>query len=248
MTLIKVGSINDFAVKAKENVLKEKSFLKGINTFLSLNEVSRDIPPNSFELITSSDQRGIGLHSIELKEGFEGFLQNYLNSTNEIYFVAWSYDFSGQPVNFYPGVNANSEDVMFPMKVGTLKEFFGEGINLFPKRQVKGGIAIRIQIWESDAKVRNFGKAMIETADAIKKSGLNNLLSLISLGIGVPGATITMVEEAAIELAKVIGIILKTNGDDYVDFFEGYYASDKIWEIGEDAKSGNSSILTLNKY
>jgi hypothetical protein len=89
---------------------------------------------------------------------------------------------------------------------------------------------------------------MSDTADAIEKSKLNNLLSLISLSTGVSGATITLIKDAAIELAKVIGIILQANGNDYVDFYEGYYASDQIWTVGEETYQGNSSILKLNKY
>jgi hypothetical protein len=248
MALIKVGSINNFAVTAKEPVIKKNPFLKGIRTFSALNELSKEFTPDLFELITSTDQRGVAIKSIKLTEGFEGFLQKYLNPTNEIYFVAWAWDLSGQPVNIYPGSNFNAQDVIIPMKVGNIREFIGQGINLFPKRRIKGGIAIRIQLWESDQNVRNFGKAMTETADAIKKSDLNNLLSLFSMATGVTGVTINLIKEASIELAKVIGIILQSNGDDYVDFFEGYYASDTAWTIEDESYIGNSSVLTLNKY
>jgi hypothetical protein len=89
---------------------------------------------------------------------------------------------------------------------------------------------------------------MTETADAIKKSDLNNLLTLISMATGVTGVTINLIKEASIELAKVIGIILQSNGDDYVDFFEGYYASDTAWTIEDESYQGNSSVLTLSKY
>jgi hypothetical protein len=248
MALIKVGSINDFAVNVNDAAKRKKPFLKGIHTFSALNEISRDVPPDSFDLITSEEQRGVGLKSIMLNEGFEGFLEKFLNPTNEIYFIAWAWDLSGQPINQYPGAGVNHQNVIIPMKVGSVREFIGQGINLFPKRQVKGGIAIRIQLWECDEKVRSFGKAMTETADAIEKSKLNNLLSLISLTTGVAGATITLIKEASIELAKVIGIILQTNGDDYVDFYEGYYASDQIWTSGNETYHGNSSVLTLDKY
>lgn len=248
MALIKVGSINNFAVSAKSTVKIAKPFLKGIKTFAALSEVSRDVEPDSFELITSVDQRAVALKKIQLTQGFEGFMQKVFDPTNELYFVAWAWDLSGQPINLYPGENINSTDVIIPIQVGRVKDFIGQGINLFPKRHVKGGIVIRIQLWESDQNVRSFGKAMSDTADAIKKSELNNLLSLISLATGVTGATITLIKDASIELAKVIGIILQANGDDYVDLFEGYYASDQNWSTGEDTYNGNSSILALNKY
>lgn len=170
MALINFGSINDFAVSAKESVIKENPFLKGINTISKLNEFSRVNTRDSllhsnsseslFEYVTSKEQRGLALKSIMLTEGHDGLLDKILNTTNEIYFFAWAWDLSGMPVNVYPGQNTKSQDVIIPMKVGSVRKFIGQGINLFPKRFVKGGIEIRIQIWESDKEMRNFGKAM----------------------------------------------------------------------------------------
>lgn len=248
MALIEIGSINSFAVSANARAMKQKPYLRGIRSFSELKEVSSNIPPDSFELITSTDQRGVGLKSLQLTEGFEGFLQDFLNKTDEIYFFAWAWDLSGVPVNLYPGSNIDSKEVIIPIKVGHIREFIGEGINLFPKRYVKGGIAVRIQLWESDQNVRNFGKAMSDTADAISKSSLNHLLSSISLVTGVSGTTVTLIKDAALQLANLVGTILKANGDDYVDFFEGYYSSDQAWTTGNESHTGNSSILTLNKY
>ena len=248
MALIKTGSMSQFAVAARQPLISQKTFLKGINTFSSLYEVSREIPADTFEFVTSSDQRGVALKSIRLSRGFEGFLQRLLNKTNEVYFIAWAFDLSGMPVNLYPGNNLSYQDVIIPIKSGKLREFIGQGINLFPKRQVVGGITIRIQLWESDQEIRTFGKAMADTADAIQKSKLNNLLSLISMATGVTGATITLIKEASIELTKVIGTILQANGNDYVDFFEGYYPSDSVWVAGNEVSKGNSAVLTLSKY
>lgn len=248
MALHTKGSIDHFSVRAKQNVAKNKPFLESISTFSDLSEISRDVAPNSFDLITSTDQRAVGLKRIKLIEGFEGYLQKYLDPVNEVYFLAWAWDLSGQPINQYPGSNVNSTDVVMQLKVGNVREFIGAGINLFPKRLVKGGVALRIQLWESDQNVRNFGKAMTDTANEIKKSELNNLLSLISTAAGVSGATISLIKDASIELVKAIGIILRTNGDDHVDFFEGYYPADQTWTIGDDQSQGSSSMLTLNKY
>jgi hypothetical protein len=237
MALIKVGSINNFSVTAKKEAIKKNEYIENVKTFTELSQVSRSVKPNSFELITSTDQKGFG-----------GFLNNLFGSTNNIYFIAWAWDLSGEPVNLYPGENVEAETVLIPMKAGNLREFIGDGIPLFPKREVKGGIAVRIQVWESDKEIRHFGKAMSDTAEAIKKSKLNNLLSLISIGTGVSGVTITLVKDAAIELGEIIGTILQSNGDDYVDFFEGYYASDQQWDKKEEKYQGNSSQLTLEKY
>ncbi len=246
MALIQVGAIDDFSVSVKATA--KAASLKNIRTLSALREVSREVPSDSFDFITSREKRGVALKKLELTRGFEGFLQGVFDPTNEVFFVAWSWDLSGHPIYQYPGTLVDPADVIIPLKVGRVKDFIGEGVNLFPKRKVKGGISIRIKVWESDQKTRNFGKAMADTAEAIKKSRLSNLLSLISLSTGISGATITLIKEASLELAAVIGTILQANGDDYVDLFEGYYPADLIWQTQQDTYQGNSSIVTLNKY
>jgi len=64
----------------------------------------------------------------------------------------------------------------------------------------------------------------------------------------VTGATITLVKDAALELAGVIGKILQANVNDYVDLFEGYYAADQPWTAGKQSYEGNASVLILNRY
>lgn len=265
MALITTGSINDFNIQPLpftklEGLQKEKtaeklyqkgievSQLKNISTISELNEISRVIPGESFQFATSEEPRGVALKSVELTKNFDTFLRGIFNPANEIYFVAWAWDLSGEAVYQYPGEGFNAQDLVFKIKAGSIREFIGQGINLFPKREVTGGIALRIQIWESDEEIRQFGKVLSEVADSIQKSKLNNLLSLIASGLGAPGATVSLVKDAALELAGIISTILKANSNDYVDFFEGYYAADQQWTAGEDMYAGNSSVLTLDKY
>lgn len=260
MALISKGSINDFSVTAKSDSQLEMLDLKqkvrveqlrqtgvSIRNVAELSQVTRIAPQDVFEFLTSPEERGLGLKSVELARGFDGFIRNLFRPDNEVYFIAWVWDLSGQPVYQYPGEGVDPESMIFKLKTGDVREFIGDGINLFPKRKVRGGIAVRIQIWESDADARSFGKVITEVADSIQKSELNSLLSLISLA-GAPLATVTLVKEAALELAKVIGTILKANSNDYVDLFEGYYAADQLWEPGFDNYTGNSAVLSLKKY
>ncbi len=248
MALIKVGSMNNFAVTANEGAKSEMPFLKRINTFSALKEISRTFPPGSFELITSKDKRGIGLNSLTLTEGFEGFMQKFLHPDDDICFIAWVWDLSGKPVSQYPCAPADCLDVIIPVRAGNLREFTGHGTELFPKRKVTGGMAVRIQLWESDQQERDFGKLLSDTAAAIQTSELNNLLSQVSLTKRVTGTAITLIREASDGLAGLIGTILQKNGDDCVDFFEGYYAADQKWVPGTETYQGNASVVTLNKY
>lgn len=262
MALIKTGSINDFNVGAmvspkndQETIFMEQvsrrgiqlSSLKGITTVGDMMEVSGDIPKEIFHFAKSDQPRGLALKSIELTKNFDTFLRGIINPANEIYFIAWAWDLSGEAVYQYPGTGFDPQEMIFKIKAGNVREFIGQGINLFPKREVTAGMAIRIQLWESDEKSRKFGEVLQSVTDSIQKSNLNNLLSLIAL-TGAPGATITLIKDAALELSNIVGTILKANSNDYVDFFEGYYAADQDWNTGEDIYSGNASVLALNKY
>ncbi|MCT1523680.1 hypothetical protein [Sphingobacterium hotanense] len=262
MALIKTGSIDDFSVgilseikSEQQEILMDKLHSKGvelsnykdITTVRELKEISQEIPSELFQFVTS-EPRGLALKSLLLTKNFDTYLRGVLNPTNEIYFIAWAWDLSGEAVYNYPGSDVNPEDMVFQIKAGNIREFIGEGINLFPKRKVTGGMAVRIHIWESDQKSRKFGELLQTVVDSIQKSKLNNLLSLVGLVTGVPGTTVSLIKDAALELAGVVGTILKSNSNDHVDFFEGYYATDQEWKIGEDVYSGNASVLTLNKY
>ena len=245
MALIKVGSLNDFVVRT-ERISEEISAPSGNADILDYMGRSGGSSYSEDIQSLSSEQRGLALKKIQLTKG--GLFQKFFKSTSELYFVAWTWDFSGQPINQYPGAGVAAGSVLIPMTVGTIREFIGVGINLFPQRIVSGGIAVRIQVWESDKDIQNFGKAMSETADAIKKSELSNLLAAISLATGGAVASIAVIERASLELAGAIGTILKTNGDDYVDLFEGYYPAPKNWTTGDEKYKGNASVITLNKY
>lgn len=188
------------------------------------------------------------MKAIKLLQGFEGFLQNLLNKDNEIYFLAWCWDLSGQPVFQYPAEGSQPESSIFKVRVGKLREFIGEGINLFPARQITAGLEVRVMVWESDQKSRDFGETLKTVVAGIRESKLNNLLNAISLVGGVPLVTVKMIEEAALELADIIGTCLKANSNDYVDLFAGYYPASGSWEKGEDISAGPACEITLSKF
>lgn len=248
MALITTGSIKNFTVEASKKTNTKRAGSAKLRSFFELEELSEANKDVQYELSVSEDKRGLALKNFKLNKSFEDFISSIFSPVNEIYFIAWSYDLSGQPVHYYPGEGIDPQDVLVKVKKGKLTEFIGEGINLFPKRQVKGGIAVRIFMWESDQEARDLGQTMINISNAINESELNNVLSLVSLATGVSGVTINLIEKAALELTKVIGTILKLNKNDYVDLFEGYYAADNEWKKGLDTYTRESSEISLNKY
>jgi hypothetical protein len=198
--------------------------------------------------------RGLALKSLKLTreskspkltQKLKNILEKLFDPRNEVYFLAWSWDFSGEPAFVYPGPTATAQTCIIPLKVGQVREFLGDGIILFPPRQVKLGIAIRIMIWKSDQGVRKFGEIMSEVANTVKDSELNNLL--LSLATDVKTATVNLINGAAIKLAGAIGEILRRKGDDCVDFYEGYYSASKPWKPGDEVHRGIASEIVLTR-
>jgi hypothetical protein len=248
MALIRSGSLYDFSIRAKPGVLDQKHYLRNLKTFNALKEVSKILEPDSFELSTSNEQRGLILKSITLTECFEGILGNLFDKTNDVYFLCWVWDLSGNPIIQYPSAGYTPENALIRLKVGNLREFDGTGINLFPKRFIKGGLAIRIQIWESEQSSCNFEKILTKVSGVISKSELNRLISSISGAEAISANTINLIEQAYIELTKSINNILEENSNDYVDYYEGYFASDSAWSPGEDISLANSARIVLSKH
>jgi len=247
MAIIPYGSFGKLSATVTAQKRKARSTLAGLQTFSLLLEATRAVQPVSVEFVVADSPRGLALKSIKLTQGFEGFLQKVFNPTDEVYFVSWVWDFSGNPPLQYPGLGATPQSCIIQLKVGQVREFLGAGIVLFPARTVSAGLAVRIMLWESDQGTRNFGKAMTEVANTIQASGLTNLLSLVAMATGVTGATITAAAAATDELTKAIGAILQANSDDYVDFYEGYYPAIDSWTAGDEVHQGHASEITLTR-
>jgi hypothetical protein len=244
MALITSGSIRDFSVELQT----PSAGAPEIENFAVLAEVSRGVPANTFAALVSPETRGLGLQSLRLDEGFQGFLTRLLGRDTDIYFLAWAWDLSGQPVAFYPGKVTDKTTCLIPLKGGQSREFIGQGVALFPPRRVAAGIALRIQIWESKKGIRDFGEAMDSVARNIQESKINSVLQLVAMGTGVTGATVTLVEEASLELAKIVGAVLKTVGDDYVDFYEGYFPASQSWSRSNMPYRGTASEIVLSRF
>lgn len=263
MALIQQGSFEDVSATIQKETLPQsvlgalgdRAFeasggaLWNFKTLRMLRQVTRVAQPSPLTFTTSDTPRGLALKSIRLTEGFDGFMSDVFNEENEVFFLAWAWDYSGKSVQIYPEHASKPQEVIIPLVRNKTREFsFGRGIPLFPARHVVGGLAMRIQIWESDQGVRDFGKTMVEVTNTIQASELNSLLNLISLAAGVPIATVKLIEEASLQLAEVIGAILQANSNDYVDLFSGFYPSGDPWELGDDSAMGHAAKIVLSKF
>jgi len=248
MAIITTGSLAEFSIRPTDRAYESVAAADQVDNFGLLAEVARDVPADVFEFEVSSLGRGLALARLRLDKGFQSFLARLFHRTSDVYFLAWCWDLSGKPTSLYPGVAADPSSALIPMRGGDVREFMGAGALLFPARPVTAGLAVRIQIWESAKGTRDFGTTLSSVADVIQKSKLNSLLTLIAGAAGVATATVALVEQASLELAKVVGDVLEASSDDYVDFYEGYFPAAFPWTAGEVVYSGRASEITLKQF
>lgn len=231
MPVFKVGNFNQIAVRfdqtAKVIKATHKHMVKFSHTLSvdALPELSFNIEPPSMDLAKSPNKWGLYLKTLTLHESFEGFIVNLFNPANEIYFTSIVWDYSGHPPFVYPPKGAQGSDFLIHMKAATTRQFVGDGVSLWPAQTVVGGLNVAILVYECDSDVRALGETLVDIHDKVGSSKLSSLIAVISTNPSL--ATGIAIGEAVNELMGLIGNIMKRNGDDYVDFFEGSYGTDK---------------------
>jgi hypothetical protein len=237
----------DFSARPTGNLIQELDAVGLLRTVGEVKSAARVVQPVSEEFETSSGPRGLAVKSITLTSDFRSFMQQLFDEAASVYYLAWCYDLSGQPVYVYPGQTAAPKDASFELYPGESKRYMGAGSLLFPQRVIRGGLAIRLQVWESHAKSRDFGSTLQAVCKEIKGSELNSLLTVIASGTGVAGAQVALIEQAALELGSLVGTILKASSDDFVDLYEGYFPVSDEWHSGEFAESGRATEMVFTR-
>jgi len=231
MPLFKVGNFSQIGVSFADTARVVKVEHKEVVTFprtLSLEalpELSINIEPPTMELAKSPNKWGLFLKSLSLYKSFEGFIANFLNPINEIYFTTLTWDYSGSSPFVYPPKGVQASDFLIPIKAGNTRQFIGDGVNIWPPKIVVGALNIVVIVYESDNDVRKLGETLTEIHNKVEKSKLASLIAAISANPSL--ATGIAIGQAVNELLGVIGNIMKRNGDDYVDLFEGSYGTDR---------------------
>jgi hypothetical protein len=247
LALISIGSVDDFSIAPTAGIRRAIPETKGIASARVLYQASAEIPTTDFEYAISREPRGLALHSLRLEKGAVKFFKKLFMRDSHIYFVAWGWDMSGIPAYTYPDAGASADAALIPMKGGELREFLGSGALLFPPRTITSGVQVRMQIWESNKGVRTFGNAMTAVTQAVADSDLNAILNMASLAGGHVGVTIAAAKEGALILSKSIGTILKSYGDDVLDFYEGNYNASDAWRPGREAHAGHGTKIVLSR-
>lgn len=253
MAIITTGSFADFSMSPADFSIGSIPDHRPSPTAAREEEATASVeghllPAEQLKFAASAESRGLAVASLRLEKGFQNFLARLLRKTSDIYFLAWCWDMSGQPMTTYPGEGAAPASVLIPMVAGSVREFIGAGAVIFPARPVVAGLAVRMQIWESAHGVREFGAKMTTVADAVESSRLNSLLTTIAMATGVAAATVALIERAALELAAAVGGVLEAGSDEYVDFYEGYFPATGPWDHGRSTYRGVDSEMTLSRF
>jgi hypothetical protein len=231
MPIFKIGSFSQVGLSfaqssrvVKVEHKKEVKFPKRLSLH-ALSEVSFNIEPPKMDLAKSPAKWGLYLKRLSLYESFEGFIANLFNHDNEIYFTSVAWDYSGSRPFVYPPKGTKCSDFLIPMKSNTKREFVGDGVNIWPAQTVVGALNLVIIVYESDQDERDLGDQLVDIHVQVAKSKLAALVQAISENPSL--ATGVAIGTAVNELLGVVGNIMKRNGDDYVDLFEGSYGTDK---------------------
>lgn len=247
MALIINGNFDELGLAVSGLKLKNGKPVKypaELNTF-TIKELSFDIQIPKLELKKTTEKWGVYLKSISLFESFEGLL-NCFKPNNEIYFTSIVWDYSGNHPIVYPPSEIDKSTLLIKMKENSKREFIGNGIQLWPSQIVVGALNIIILVFECDKNISKLGERFSEISDAVKRSSLADLIK--SIGINPLAAQVGAVSTVVNEMIGAIGKVIRSNGDDYVDLFEGSYSTERVQTPGIREYNHESAGIELEFY
>jgi len=236
MPIFKNGNFSQIGLSSKGDATAIKvGHKKAVNfprrlSVDALPELSFNIEPPKLDLAKSEKKWGLRLNNLTLRKDFESWIYGVWGNkpTNDIYFTSIAWDYSGKAPIVYPPKGASASSFIIPIKAQTTRQFIGDGISLWPSQKVVGALNIVLLVYECDEDVRNVGTRLVTIHDTVQGSQLAALILAISANPAL--ATGVAIGVAVNELLGVVGKIMKSDTDDYVDLFEGSYGTDKKQE------------------
>jgi len=231
VAIIRVGSFADIGIRAGARVrpgstLRSSSGRPRLPRSMSMNTAREHLPEldvKGMELLRSKEAWALYLKRLTLNRGFEGFLSGVFNKTNEIYFVAFAWDYSGRKPKVFPYTTLEPSEYVLKMKKGQSREFVGDGVALWPARRVSGALNVLIMVYESDREIQRSGEVIQTIHETVDKSTLTDLVSAIAANPAI--ATARAISGAVKDLVETVGKIMKKNKNDVVELFEGSYGT-----------------------
>lgn len=223
MAIIKIGNFDDIGVKAGLRSGRRSLRLPRSMSLAASRQLAEDLEVRGMELVRSKTPWALYLKRLTLRKGFEGFLSGLLDKTNEIYFVAFAWDYSGRRPKVFPYTTLEPSEYLLKMKKGQTRDFMGDGVALWPARRVSGALNVIIMVYESDREVQRSGEVMETIHATVDKSTLTDLITAIAANPAV--ATARAISGAVKDLVETVGKIMKKNKNDVVELFEGSYGT-----------------------
>lgn len=191
-------------------------------------------------------RRGLTLAEVTLNTGHEFLNDLFKKQDNEIFFITTALDLSGTPPFVYPEDPATAGQSWVPLRVGeTYKATLGEGIPLFPLREVTGGIAVTIIVGESDLGQQELGKVLVAASEAVKND--DTLLGVVKKLLTDPtSVAIDTVLGALGKVAGSVGTVLKEADNESVGLFRGFFLATGSWE-GKLQESQRGATVRLRE-
>ena len=232
MALIKINRFEDIGVTLSPETEKRalalgvKTRLPRIMSLDASREVRADIKPVQIKAGVSDNKWGLYLKKFELKRNFEIFLTPRQN--NEVFFTSIAWDYNGEEPIVYPPKGVELDAYKFKIKPQGIRVFVGDGVNLWPPREVAGALNLVIIVYEHDGDVRHLGETLVKIRDAVGNSTLTSILTAIPSPAVIPA----MIAPAVLELIGVIGGLMAGNKNDWVDTVQGSWGTDKEQKPG----------------
>jgi len=195
-------------------------------------------------------QRALSLQALTLTRGFEG-LANLWNAANEVFVVAYAWDTAGGPVQVYPPATAATTDVSasqapwISLRRGQTHRYLGNGLPIVPGMTVRGGLYVRLQLWESDRSARRAAQALAAIRARLAQPDLQAVIGLAAGAAGYGGAGLAGALSALDMALRQTTDLLQTNGDDVVDLFEGHWPNTAPWPTQPLEYEGSGSRIVL---
>lgn len=189
----------------------------------------------------SSIPRGLSLKSLKVTSKWDWFWR-LLNRSQQIYFISVVMDLSGSEPTILPPKEVPT-DAVYRVPHGEAIEFtLGDGAPLFPPRTITGGLITYLIVSEADKGIRHIGETMTKIHDDLKEVSLaEKFINLLA------NPTATIVDEAmaiAFSAIQPIASILKSNDDDCIGLFSGYYRAKGPWaDKLRSTRNGTSIVL-----
>jgi hypothetical protein len=223
LAIIKVGNFEDVGVKPKALAGGSSLRLPRSMSLAASRQLSDEIEVKGMDLVRSKEPWALYLKRLTLHRGFEGFLSAVFNRTNEIYFVAFAWDYSGRKPKVFPYTTLEPAEYVLKMRKGQTRDFVGDGVALWPARRVSGALNVIIMVYESDREIQRSGEVIESIHTAVDKSTLTNLVTAIAANPAI--ATARAISAAVKDLIDSVGKIMKKNKNDVVELFEGSYGT-----------------------